>query len=54
METRMFILIPIKVDICIGMDYTSMRLHRGPTLRMFCESKYLTHDYFFVIFFIRS
>lgn len=46
METHMSILTPIRVDICTGMDYTSTRLHRGLTLRMFCESKYLTHDFF--------
>jgi len=49
----MSILTLIKVDICIGMDYTSMRLRRGPTPRMFCESKYLTRMIFFLIFFIR-
>lgn len=50
METRMSILIPIKVDICIGMDYTSTHLRRGPTPRMFCGSKYLTHDSFSNLF----
>lgn len=50
----MSILILIKVDICIGMDYTSTRLHRGLTQRMFCGSKYLTHDFFFKSFFTRS
>lgn len=54
METHTSILILIKVDICTGMDYTSTRLHRGPTPRMFYGSKYLTHDFLSNLFYMLS
>lgn len=46
METHMYILTPIKVDICTGMNYMSTRLRRGPMPRMFCGSKYLMYEFF--------